>query len=86
MLGLKSAGWCGLDLRLTIYSILTSFFLATASWQQQKEHVLRIFTSASRAVAWPFGCKTLQIEKSTKFKSGKYGDQSAENQNSANRR
>ncbi len=28
--GLKSTGWCGLDPWLTIYSILTSFFLATA--------------------------------------------------------
>jgi hypothetical protein len=27
MLGLKSTGWCGLDPWLTIYSILTSFFL-----------------------------------------------------------
>jgi hypothetical protein len=33
-------------------------------------------------IAWPFGCKTLQIEKSTEFKSGEYGGQSADNQNS----
>jgi hypothetical protein len=26
----------------------------------------------ARDIAWPFGCKTLQIEKSTDFKSGKY--------------
>jgi hypothetical protein len=30
MLGLKSTSWCGLIPWLTIYSILTSFFLATA--------------------------------------------------------
>ncbi len=30
MIGLKSTGWCGLDPWLAIYSILTSFFLATA--------------------------------------------------------
>ncbi len=30
MFGLKSTGWCGLDPWLTIHSILTSFFLATA--------------------------------------------------------
>jgi hypothetical protein len=29
MLGLKSTGWCGLNPWLTIYSILTSFFLVT---------------------------------------------------------
>jgi hypothetical protein len=31
MFGLKSTGWCGLDPWLTIHSILTSFFLATAA-------------------------------------------------------
>jgi hypothetical protein len=49
MFGLKSTGWCGLDPWLTIRSILTSFFLATAEWRRQKErHVLRIYTAASR--------------------------------------
>jgi hypothetical protein len=35
-------------------------------------------------IAWPFGCKTLQIGKSIDFKSGEYCSQSVENQNSAN--
>ncbi len=30
MLGLKRTSWCGLDPWLTIYSILTSYFLAMA--------------------------------------------------------
>jgi hypothetical protein len=48
MLGLNSTGWLGLDHWLTIYSILTSFFLATAKQRQRTEqHVLRIFTTAS---------------------------------------
>ncbi len=34
--------------------------------------------------AWPFPCKTRQIEKSSKFKSGKYGGQSVGVQNSTN--
>jgi hypothetical protein len=37
-------------------------------------------------VAWPFGRKTLPVEKSSEFKSGEYGGQSAKNQNSANGR
>jgi hypothetical protein len=32
-------------------------------------------------IAWPFGCPTLPLEKSSKFKFGKYSGQSAENQN-----
>jgi hypothetical protein len=48
MFGLKSTGWCGLDPWLTIYSILTSFFLATAERRRRKErHVLWIYTAAS---------------------------------------
>ncbi len=35
-------------------------------------------------VALPFSCKTLQIDKSTEFKSGEYVGQSAGNKNSAN--
>jgi hypothetical protein len=101
MFGLKSTGWCGLDPWLTIHSILTSFFLATAQRRQRKErHVLQIYTAASRrysvatdghraaklalGVAWPFGCPTLPVEKSSEFKFGEYSGQSAENQNSAN--
>jgi hypothetical protein len=40
--------------------------------------------AAERAVwgvAWPFGHKTLLVEKSSESKFGEYGDQSAENQN-----
>jgi hypothetical protein len=33
-----------------------------------------------------FGRKTLPVEKSSEFKFGEYGGQSAENQNSANGR
>jgi hypothetical protein len=100
MSGLKSTGWCGLDPWLTVYSILTSFFLAAALWRQWKErHVLRVYTAASRlysaatdrrraaklawGVAWPFGCKTLLVKKSSEFKFGEYGSQSAKKQNSA---
>jgi hypothetical protein len=85
MFGLKSTGWCGLDPWLTIHSILTSFFLATAQQRRRKErHVWRIYTAASRfysaatngrraakfawGVAWPFGRKTLPVEKSSEFK------------------
>ncbi len=49
MFGLKNTGWCGLDPWLTIHSILTSFFLATAQRVRRKErHVWRIYTVASR--------------------------------------
>jgi hypothetical protein len=49
ILSLKSTVLCGLDPWLTIYSILTSFFLAPALRQRRKEqHVLRIYTAASR--------------------------------------
>jgi hypothetical protein len=49
MVALKSSGWCGLDPWLTIHSILTSFFLATALQRRRKErHVLRIYNAASR--------------------------------------
>ncbi len=34
-------------------------------------------------IAWPFACKTMQIEKSSKFKSSKYGSQSIRVQISA---
>jgi hypothetical protein len=34
-------------------------------------------------IAWPFGCKMILVEKSIEFKSGEYGGQSTENQNSA---
>jgi hypothetical protein len=98
MFGLKSTGWCGLDPWLTIHSILTSFFLATAKRRRRKEwHVLRIYTAASLSysaaangrraaklawgIAWTFGCPTLPLEKSSKFKFGEYSGQSAENQN-----
>jgi hypothetical protein len=98
MFGLKSTGWCGLDPWLTIHSILTSFFLATAQRQRRKErHVLRIWTAASRfhsaatdgrraaklvqGVAWPFGRKTLTVEKSSELMLRRYGGQSAESQN-----
>jgi hypothetical protein len=37
MLGMKSTGWCELDSWLTIYSILTSLFLAQASRQRRNE-------------------------------------------------
>jgi hypothetical protein len=41
--------WCGLDPWLTIHSILTSFFLATAQRRWRKErHVWLICTAASR--------------------------------------
>jgi hypothetical protein len=92
MFGLKSTGWCGLDPWLTIHSILTSFFLATAL---RRRHVLRIYTAASRrysattdgcrvaklawGVAWPFGRPTLLVEKNSEFKFGEYSSQSAEN-------
>jgi hypothetical protein len=55
MFGLKSTGWCGLDPWLTIHSILTSFFLATAlRWRQKERHVLRIYTAAS----WRYSAAT----------------------------
>jgi hypothetical protein len=60
---------------------------------------LRIYTAVSRSysaaankcraaklawgVVWPFDCKTHAKESSSEFKSGEYGGQSAENQNSA---
>ncbi len=100
MFGLKSTGWCGLDPWLTIHSILTSFFLATAwRWRQKERHILRIYTAASRCysvdmdrrraaklawgIAWFFCCKTLPVEKSSKFKFDEYDSQSTENRNSA---
>ncbi len=70
--------------------------------RRKERHVLLIWTAASQAysaatdgrraaklawgVAWPFGRKTLPVEKSSEFKFGEYGSQSAENQNSANGR
>jgi hypothetical protein len=66
-------------------------------WKER--HVWRIYTVASRrysvatdgrraaklvwGVAWPFGCPTLPVEKSSEFQFGEYSGQSAENQNSA---
>ncbi len=48
MLGLKSTSCCVLSCWLTIYSILTSFFLATASrWQ-----VLRMYSALAGPVLW----------------------------------
>jgi hypothetical protein len=40
----------------------------------------------ARGVAWPFGCKMLPVEKSSEFKSCKYGGHSTKNKNSANGR
>ncbi len=70
--------------------IFLSDGLAVAAYERQ---VLQIWTTASRShsaatdgrrntklapgVAWPFGCKTLLVENSSEFKSGKYGGQSA---------
>jgi hypothetical protein len=65
--------------------------------RQKELYVLRIYTAASRqysvatdghraaklawGVAWPFGCPTLPVEKSSEFKFGEYSGQSAKNQN-----
>jgi len=70
--------------------------------RRKERHVLLIWTAASQAysaatdgrraaklawgVAWPFGCPTLPVKKSSEFKFGEYSGQSAENQNSANGR
>jgi hypothetical protein len=73
------------------------FLATAERWRRKERHVLRIYTTASwsystaangrRAaklawgVAWPFGCPTLPLEKSSEFKFGKYSGQYAENQN-----
>jgi hypothetical protein len=65
--------------------------------RRKERYVFRIYTTASRrysvatdgrraaklawGVAWPFGCPTLLVEKSSKFKFGEYSGQSAENHN-----
>jgi hypothetical protein len=67
--------------------------------RQKEQYVLRIYTAASRryfvatdgrraaklawGVAWPFGCPTLPVEKSSEFKFGEYSGQSAETRISA---
>ncbi len=49
ILGLKSNGRCLRGCWLTIFSVVTSFFLVTAYWQWRNEtHVLQIYTVASR--------------------------------------
>ncbi len=63
ILGLKSTVLCGLDPWLTIHSILTSFFLATAQRRRRKErHVLRIYTAASRSYSAAInGCRAAKF-------------------------
>jgi hypothetical protein len=67
--------------------------------RRKERHVLRIYTAASQcysaamdghrdaklawSVDWPFGRKTLLVEKSSEFKFGEYGGLSAKNQNFA---
>jgi hypothetical protein len=73
------------------------FLVTAERRQRKERYVLRIYTAASRrysvatdgrraaklawGVAWPFGCPTLPVEKSSEFKFGEYSGQSAENQN-----
>ncbi len=70
--------------------------------QSKELQVLRKYTTASRShsaamdgcraarlgwgIAWTFTCKTLQIEKSSEFKSDKYGGQFTGIKNSADNR
>ncbi len=63
ILGLKRTVLYGLDPWPTIHSILTSFFLATASRRRRNErHVLRIYTAASRRYSEATdGCRAAKL-------------------------
>ncbi len=99
MLGLNSTGLCVLSCWLNIYSIFLSDSVpAVAEWVAGPADIFRRYPVNSMPMknrcrvsilAWgvvrTFPCKMLQIENSSRFKSGEYGSQWNRDQTSNDR-